>query len=96
MPGLPLHQVLRTASRGRDGGALDPAADRADQAEFAHEPLDLAARHLVPLALQLLVDLADAVEPEVVVEDLLHQRLELRVPDRSGGRRTGLGRRSRC
>jgi hypothetical protein len=81
-PELPLHEVLRAAAGWRDGGALDLAADRAEQAELAHQPFDLAARHQVALTAQLLVDLADAVDPEVVVEDLLHERLELLVPDR--------------
>jgi hypothetical protein len=83
-PELPLHEILRAGVEGLggDGGALDLAADRAEQAELAHQPFDLATRHQVSLTAQLLVDLAHAVDPEVVVEDLLHERLELLVPDR--------------
>jgi len=45
----------------------------------------------VSLAAQLLVDLADAVDPEVVVEDLLIERLELLVAGRPIRGRSGLG-----
>jgi hypothetical protein len=45
----------------------------------------------VAFATELLVDLADAVDAEVVVEDLLNQRLELLVPDLPRRGWAGLG-----
>jgi hypothetical protein len=81
-----LHQVIGAGvdRRGRDGGPLDLAAHRAGQAELAHQPLDLAARHAVAFALQGPPDLAGTVDAEVVLEDPLDLGLELLVVDRPG------------
>jgi hypothetical protein len=48
-----------------DGGDHFPAADGAGYAQFAHESLDGAAGDLVALAVQLMPDLAGAVDPAV-------------------------------
>jgi hypothetical protein len=90
---LPLHEVVGAGVDlpSGDRGPLDLAAHGSEQTELAHQPLDLAARDDVAFALQLPPDLADAVDTEVVLEDLADDRLELLVPHRPRRRRTGLG-----
>src|SRR5690606_10364314 len=66
-----LHQVERPLGRiaWSRGSRLAAAANRAPKAELTHQPLDRAARHRDALALQLVPDLARAVDLEVVPPD---------------------------
>lgn len=59
------------------------AADRALDAEFAHEALDGAAGHGMPLPVQLAPDLPGPVDTVVGGVDLADQLLEHRVPHRT-------------
>jgi hypothetical protein len=84
---LPVDQVGRPLGlRIADGGALGLAADRALEAELAHQPLDGAAGHLDALALQLPPDLAGAVHLEVLLPHPLDLDLEplVALPTRRG------------
>src|SRR6266496_2213233 len=68
-PELASDQVERPITRLVADGGPDAGlpADHASKAELAHEPLDRAASHPDPLALELRPDLVGAVHPAVLV-----------------------------
>ena len=59
------------------------ATARALQAQLTHEPLDGAAGHRDPFAVQLPPDLADALDAKVLGMDAADLDLQLRVADRT-------------
>jgi hypothetical protein len=79
---LATHQIGGPGSRRiGERGAFDPAAHRAREPEFAHQPLDSAAGHLDALAVKRQPHLARPVHPVVRGVDPRDVLLELVVAD---------------
>ena len=67
------------------------APDNAPQSHVPHQSLHRAAGHIAALALELPPDFADAVDPEVLLEDAGDLGLQAQVPLRPAGKLLRIG-----
>ena len=81
-----IDEIGRPVGRGVRAGGHDPRAPagRAPQPHVAHQALDRAARHAMPLASQLLPDFPRPVDVLVVIPHALNRRAELVVTPQPG------------